>query len=207
MDDIWAHYGQWWAVLVFIAIYAVFLAFTPFYRKSRIKPSGAFMAFAVAFALEMFGVPFSMYTIAWAFGQVLPEGILWGHTLVGYVGDLFANLNYVFGFGGLALVILGWRDIHKYYWSKESGKGKLVTQGIYAYIRHPQYTGFFLATFGMLLEWITIPLLIMWPMIFILYYRLARREEKDLEKEFGKEYTDYKKRTSMFIPLPKIRRA
>ncbi len=164
------------------------------------------MAFVVAFALEMFGIPFSMYVIAWAFGHALPEGILWGHTLSGYVGDLFANLNYIFGLGGLLLVILGWRDIHKYYWSKEKDQEKLVTQGIYSRIRHPQYTGFLLATFGMLLEWVTIPLLIMWPMIFILYYRLARKEEKEMEQQFGEEYREYKKHTSMFIPLPQKNR-
>jgi len=34
----------------------------------------------------------------------------------------------------------------------------------------------------------------------IIYYRLARKEESDMEREFGNEYIRYKNRTSMFIP-------
>ncbi|HZK65987.1 MAG TPA: isoprenylcysteine carboxylmethyltransferase family protein [Chloroflexota bacterium] len=60
-------------------------------------------------------------------------------------------------------MFLGWRDIYRYYWSKRGGEARLVTQGIYRYIRHPQYTGFLMITGGMLLEWATLPLLIMYP--------------------------------------------
>jgi len=52
----------------------------------------------------------------------------------------------------------------------------------------------------MMLEWVTLPLLILYVLLLVLYYRLAKREEADMEKEFGQEYTDYKKRTKMFIP-------
>lgn len=37
-----------------------------------------------------------------------------------------------------------------------------------------------------------------------LYYKLARREEADMEKEFGDKYLQYKKMTAMFIPLPRF---
>ena len=33
-----------------------------------------------------------------------------------------------------------------------------------------------------------------------MYYRLAKREEKDIEKRYKKEYLDYKKKVPMFIP-------
>jgi hypothetical protein len=74
-ENIWTHFGNWWAVLVWIAIYAVFLLFVPFYKKSRVKPTGIYLAFIVAFAIEMFGVPFSMFALGWAFGIWLPEGV------------------------------------------------------------------------------------------------------------------------------------
>ena len=99
----------------------------------------------------------------------------------------------------------------KQYWSKEEGKGKLVTSGINTYIRHPQYTGFFLITLGMICEWATLPVLIMWPLLLVLYYRLAKREEADMEKEFGAAYREYKRHTSMILPVrifnPDVRRA
>jgi protein-S-isoprenylcysteine O-methyltransferase Ste14 len=95
---------------------------------------------------------------------------------------------------------VGWRTIYKNYWKQESGKGRLVSTGIYNYIRHPQYTGFMLITLGMMAEWMTIPLLIMWPILGLLYYRLARREERDIAAEFGADYLAYQKRTGMFLP-------
>ena len=52
-------------------------------------------------------------------------------------------------------------------------------------------------------QWATIPLLIMWPILFRLYYRLAKKEERDMEKEFGADYKEYKKNTGMFLPVLK----
>jgi len=199
-EDIWAHFGMWWAVSLWIIIYGVFLLFVPFYKKSQIKPSGVYLAFIIAFALEMFGVPFSMFAIGWLFGFTLPEGILWGHTLVQYIGFWGMYVGILISLTGVALVISGWHRIHKDYWSKEEGQGKLVTSGIYKYIRHPQYTGFFMITMGMMLEWATLPLIILYSLLLVLYYKLAKKEEIDIEKEFGNEYIEYKKKTKMFIP-------
>lgn len=199
-ENVWSHFGMWWAVGLWIIIYGVFLLFVPFYKKSQIKPAGVYTAFIVAFALEMFGVPFSMFAIGWLFGTTLPEGVLWGHTLVQYIGFWGMYLGILISLTGAALVLSGWNQIHKNYWSKEEGKGKLVTTGIYRYIRHPQYTGFFMITLGMMLEWATLPLIILYSLLLVLYYKLAKREELDIEKEFGSEYLEYKKKTKMFIP-------
>lgn len=167
---------------LWIIIYGVFLLFVPFYRKSQVKPSGVYVAFIVAFALEMFGVPFSMFAIGWLFGFTLPEGILWGHTLVQYIGFWGMYIGILVSLTGVALVISGWNRIHKDYWSREESHGKLVTGGIYKYIRHPQYTGFFMITLGMMLEWVTLPLIILYSLLLVLYYRLAKKEESDVEK-------------------------
>jgi methanethiol S-methyltransferase len=206
MESVWDHFGQWWAVALWIAFFGLFLLFTPFYKKSQRKPASVYFAFIIALALEMFGVPLTMYIITWALGSSLPEGVLWGHTLVQQVGLTGTYLMYVLTIMGAVLIILGWKDIYKQYWSKDEGRGQLVTRGIYASIRHPQYTGFLLITAGMMLEWTTLPLLIMWPILVVLYYRLAKKEEADLAQEFGEEYLDYKERTSMFVPWPRFGR-
>lgn len=111
---------------------------------------------------------------------------------------------YILTITGAGLIIWGWRDIYKYYWSKPEGRGQMVTRGLYGYIRHPQYTGFLLITLGMLFEWATLPLLIMWPVLVVLYYRLAKREEADMEAEFGDAYRQYRAHTAMFIPFVKL---
>jgi protein-S-isoprenylcysteine O-methyltransferase Ste14 len=199
-EDVLSHFGMWWAVGLWIVIYSVFLLFVPFYKKSQVKPSGVYIAFIVAFALEMFGIPFSMFAIGWLFGYTLPEGFLWGHTLVQYIGFWGMYIGILVSLIGVILVVSGWSRIHKDYWSKEEGQGKLVTSGIYRYIRHPQYTGFFMITFGMMCEWATLPLIILYCLLLALYYKLAKKEEGDIEKEFGKEYVEYKRTTKMFIP-------
>jgi len=200
MDTATSHFGNWVGVVLWIVLFGLFLLFTPFYKKSQRKPSSVYMAFVIALALEMFGVPLSMYAITWVLGRSLPDGVLWGHTLIGQIGLLGMNIAYVFYLLGILLVILGWREIYKRYWSREEGKGELVTNGIYGYIRHPQYTGFMLLTLAMIFEWATLPLLIMWPFLAIIYYRLAMKEETDMEIEFGHKYVGYRRKTGMFLP-------
>ncbi len=83
---------------------------------------------------------------------------------------------------------------------------KLITDGIYEKVRHPQYLGLILVTLGQLFVWPTIPTAIMWPILTALYYLQAKREEGILLAGFGKEFTEYAGKTPMFIPrigLPK----
>ena len=69
------------------------------------------------------------------------------------------------------------------------------------YIRHPQYAGLLLLSFGMIVEWATLPMLIMFPIMIAMYVRLAKREEKDMILEFGDAYKAYMQTTKMFIPF------
>jgi protein-S-isoprenylcysteine O-methyltransferase Ste14 len=52
----------------------------------------------------------------------------------------------------------------------------------------------------MMLEWATLPLVVLYALLLVMYYRLARKEEKDMMEEFGSEYAEYRARTKMFIP-------
>ncbi|MEM0448811.1 MAG: methyltransferase [Methanomassiliicoccales archaeon] len=202
MEDAMAHYGQWAAVALFALAYVIFIAFIPFYKKVENRPASVYVAFVVAFAFEMFGIPLSMYIVAWSIGYSLPEGILWGHTLVKVLGQLGTFIGFILGVIGGALVILGWKEIYAEYWGKKEGERGLVTKGVYRFIRHPQYTGFLLITMGMLIEWATIPLLVLWPILAYMYYKLAKKEEEWMEKEFGEAYRRYRSLTPMFIPIP-----
>jgi protein-S-isoprenylcysteine O-methyltransferase Ste14 len=204
METTASHFGQWGSVLLWTLIGSIFIAFVPFYKRSQRKPATVYVAFMVAMAFEMFGIPMSMYILAWVFGSKIPEGIFWGHTLVEEFGHLGMYIGIVLAMFGILLVVLGWKEVYKRYWSKEEGQGELVTDGIYRFIRHPQYTGFILITLGMLLDWATLPMLIMWLVMAVLYYRLARREEREMEAEFGEAYRRYLRETSMFVPMPKL---
>lgn len=79
---------------------------------------------------------------------------------------------------------------------------KLVTDGPYAYSRNPMMTGLFMimAGIGILSGSITLTF-IMTP-LFVLMSILEFKyiEEPELEKRFGKEYREYKRRTPALIP-------
>ncbi len=199
-ENVWSMFNQWALVAVWIVVYGGFALFLPYYRKSKIKPTGVYLAFIVAFAVEMYGVPFGMFLVAALTGYWLPEGVLWGHTLSFLVGARLYWVGMALDLAGLALAFVGWRQIHRDYWSKEAGTGKLVTDGLYRYVRHPQYTGFFLITLGVVIAWATLPLLVLWAVLMVVYVRLAKSEERDMEAEFGQAYLDYRARTGMFWP-------
>jgi protein-S-isoprenylcysteine O-methyltransferase Ste14 len=47
----------------------------------------------------------------------------------------------------------------------------------------------------------------MWPVLAVIYYRLARREEADMREEFGAAYDEYAEKTGMFLPTKALRRS
>lgn len=53
---------------------------------------------------------------------------------------------------------------------------------------------------GFLLQWPTFITLAMFPILVFMYGRLAKREEREAEQEFGEEYRAYAALTPGFIP-------
>jgi len=201
METLESHFHNWFGVLLFVVLYSIVLLFIPFYKKMDTKPRRTYIAFVIAFAIEMHGIPFSMYVISWIIGKNLPEGVLWGHTLFSSIGYLGMYINIGCAIIALFLILNGWYNIYRKYWSKQTGSGKLVTSGVYKFIRHPQYTGLLLLSLGMMIEWATLPMLIMFPVMVFMYTRLAKKEEKDMINEFGENYKRYMARTKMFVPF------
>lgn len=77
---------------------------------------------------------------------------------------------------------------------------KVVSSGLYSIIRHPQYFGGLLAHIGITFLFSSFYSLITTPIVIILNLLISWKEEKELIKEFGNEYEDYKKKVPMFIP-------
>ena len=78
---------------------------------------------------------------------------------------------------------------------------KLVTGGLYRYVRHPSYTGSLLSFLGLGLaigDWAA--MIVIWlPITAEFIYRI-RVEEKALEEHFGEEYRRYRGGTKRLIP-------
>jgi protein-S-isoprenylcysteine O-methyltransferase Ste14 len=65
---------------------------------------------------------------------------------------------------------------------------------------HPQYVAFVLIMLGFLLQWPTLPTLVLFPILVAMYARLAWKEEQDVRREFGMEYDRYAEYTPAFFP-------
>jgi protein-S-isoprenylcysteine O-methyltransferase Ste14 len=77
---------------------------------------------------------------------------------------------------------------------------QLIRSGPYAFVRHPIYTGMFLAAAGAALvvgEWRGIVAV---ALLLAAHSRKALREESFLAKEFGDEYTSYRRSTGFLFP-------
>lgn len=201
MNELLEHFNQWGAVVFFILLYGSFIFFIPFYKKMERKPAATYLAFIIAFAIEMHGIPFSMYLIAGIIGRNLPVGVLWGHTFFETIGYTGMYISIIMTLIGLVLIIIGWKDVYHGYWKKTPGKGRVIKTGVYRYIRHPQYTGVLLISLGIILNWATLTSLLTFPIVVYMYIRLARKEEKNMIEEFGEEYIMYKNKTKKFIPF------
>jgi protein-S-isoprenylcysteine O-methyltransferase Ste14 len=190
-------YGNWDLTAINIVLFASFLLLLPLRRKVKRLPSGVYMAFIVAMFAEMYGFPLTIFTLTWLFGYQNPLTHEASHLLpfVGHntIGHITTEVMII---AGVLLIVAGWQKIH-------NAQGKLVTNGIYSIVRHPQYLGILLITSGLLIQWITIPTAIMWPILLAVYYRLAMMEEKEMEDQFGEAYLEYKRKVFMFVPIPK----
>jgi len=205
-ENIYA-YGMW-PVVVFNVLLVLGFALSFLRPKGAVewRRMGVFIAFVVALFTEMYGVPLTIYLLTQWMGNAYPvldpfthaHGHLWlvlirlsDSTLAMVLLHLLSNGIIVLGF---VLLYKGWILIHA------SAGNELVTEGIYARLRHPQYVGLFLVTLGLLIQWPTLITLILWPFLIFAYYRLAVKEERAVAERFPDAYARYRRRTPAFIP-------
>ncbi len=192
--------GNWatiWTIFVNAGVFILFLAFLPYRARVEWRTKSVFSAFILALMAEMFGIPLLLYILSplmrISYYWKHPGGWLNNPLIFGIPGAITGAW---FTLIGMVIVFIGWHQIHR-------GSG-LVTTGIYKYVRHPQYTGFFLVMTGWLLQWETMLTLVMYPILVIMYYFLARREETELKQQFGEAYQAYRQKTPMFWPFPRM---
>ena len=79
-------------------------------------------------------------------------------------------------------------------------RNELAKTGPYARIRHPQYVAFVLILLGFRLQWPTLLTLVMFPVLLVMYARLAITEEAEMRRRFGAEFEAYPASTPCFLP-------
>jgi protein-S-isoprenylcysteine O-methyltransferase Ste14 len=193
--DIMADYGLWQLVIVNSLIILIF-AFSFFQPQTKRdwRTFGAFSAFVVALFTEMYGFPLTIYLLSGWLTSRFPEVNWFSHnsshllqTLLGWSGDAHSSplhiISDILVLGGLILLAVSWKVLYRAQRNYE-----IACRGPYSKIRHPQYAAFIVIMVGFLVQWPTLPTLLMFPVLVWLYIRLARREEKEALAMFGEQY-------------------
>lgn len=151
--------------------------------------------------LPLFGVgPYIVYGMAMV-------NIL-GIVLIGYIfkiGFLESPWILIFRIVGSILIIFGiavwFIGALKSDMDESITENKLQTKGIYAWVRNPMYSGWWIALSGILLMWHNVWMLIL-PILdwAIMTVALINTEEKWLLDLYGDEYAEYKKHVNRCIP-------
>ncbi|MEM1668548.1 MAG: DUF1295 domain-containing protein [Thermofilaceae archaeon] len=90
---------------------------------------------------------------------------------------------------------------------------EIVDFWIYRYSRHPQYLGFVLWSYGLLVfvsnkvyvrGAFTTPPALIWLISTILIVVVALTEELEMRRKYGEKYEEYCRKTSFMIPLPGV---
>lgn len=200
-------YGLWGLVVLNSVIFVGF-AYS-FFRPATFRDwrsFGAYSTFVVALFAEMYGFPLTIYLLAGWLGSKFPGLNLFGHDaghlwwlVTGQQGNPHLGalhlLSFVLLFAGFVLLSKAW---HVLYHAQR--RHQLATAGPYRWVRHPQYIGFVLIMFGFLLQWPTLLTLAMFPVLVVMYVRLAILEERDSEAAFGEAWREYAAVTPRFVP-------
>ena len=200
-------YGLWMLVIFNSAIFIMF-AYSFFKPQTTRdwRTFSAFSSFIIALFVEMYGFPLTIYLMSGWLQTKFPSldllshnnGHLWS-TLTGEKGDPHFGVlhiaSYVFLGFGFYLLSSAWSVLYQ-----AQRRHALATTGAYARIRHPQYVAFVLILIGFLLQWPTLLTLVMFPILLVMYARLAVTEEREMRATFAGDYDAYAARTPRFIP-------
>lgn len=142
-----------------------------------------------------------LFPVAITFAERSASGgdgvFLWGFPLTGETGFVLVGV-------GLAVHLLGILTLKKQ-WSSSvtlSSEPKLITHGVYRFIRNPIYAGILLTLVGFgltLANWISFLMLVL-PNACSFGYRIFV-EENFLKVNFGQDYELYCRKTKRIVPF------
>jgi len=166
------------------------------------------------------------------FFQFVPSASIWfgimSLPLISYIinylsypGILLADFRFFFGYPGTYVALLGgFIFLYSLIYQLTRRKG-LIQKGPYKYVRHPQYLGIIIMTFGLTiiclntspvfpfnsaldnsLMWIVS----IWIVEALAYLMLAKIEDLHLKSKYNETYLDYTKTVAFMIPFLNLKK-
>jgi protein-S-isoprenylcysteine O-methyltransferase Ste14 len=176
--------------------------------RKKLTSSAILILYAVIM-LEgiLMATPFALYlySVYFPFLEVLQKSILtawissffFRHVVVETNStflEIIGRLWLLFPIGLIGFFVFAFQV----YCAKFRRKG-MVNNFVYRFIRHPQYLFFMMAGLGILFSWPRMMMLILFTIMSIFYFYLARFQETNMIAKHP-EYLEYMKKTAMFIP-------
>ena len=118
--------------------------------------------------------------------MVVPEYLMWAAAGLTCVGSLLMILSF-FALGRSLKVAIPTEET------------RLQTTGIFSLSRNPLYSGVFLITLASCLFFPHIINILFAVLTILIHHFIILEEEDFLERRFGKEYTDYKKKVRRYV--------
>jgi protein-S-isoprenylcysteine O-methyltransferase Ste14 len=167
-------------VLYFIIAFEVLIMISPF--------AGLFYSAFNPVLLKLAAQP----STRWLSAFYLPHMVLPQDWLLQFV----RVMGSVFFVAGILVFLVCAAQI---YTAKFRKKGAVLA-GLYAYIRHPQYLTLGIAGLGLSILWPRFLTVVLWIIMTIVYYFLAKDEERRMLNAHGETYRAYMSKTGMFLP-------
>jgi len=167
-------------VLYFIICLEILIMISPF--------AGFFYSVFNPFLLEIAKYPATKWLSSFFLPHMVvpPDAFLKAIRILGSV--LFV--------GGIAIFLTCAVQV---YTNKIFRKGA-VSKGLYRFIRHPQYLGLGITGIGLSILWPRFLVDVLWLLMILIYYFLAKDEERRMLKEHSSTYREYMGRIGMFLP-------
>lgn len=177
----WSSAGPWAVLVIYLAVaLEVVIMITPF------------TAYFYAVYAPVLGFLEASWATAWLTAFFLPHITDSGDPLLTGLAYLGPAL---FGIGVAFFLVCAFQV-----YSAKLFKRGVVSRGLYARVRHPQYLGLAIAGLGLLLYWPRFIILVFYVLMLFLYYLLARDEERRMTNQYGESYRDYARSMPMFLP-------
>ncbi|MCW4009680.1 MAG: DUF1295 domain-containing protein [Candidatus Bathyarchaeota archaeon] len=151
--------------------------------------------------ISVMSIPLLPYLYAFLVGQYSIDAFLWNIQVM-----LFSKMFWVGRIIAVIGVVLLVVSAAQLLWSRHKGV-RIINTGLYAVVRHPQFTGIIVVTVGLTVMVLTndlngyVQLAGLWLIQALGYIGIARYEEWRLSRKYKEEYQRYQRKVPFLFPV------